>query len=387
MHYIRFLKAPRLIDNSMRNAPSSISAKITITTDLGESFLRANVTLDVLLVAEDESLVLVDPKELVWRGEDGMRALEVAFQIPARLKKSHEGPVRVIVKARPMKTALGRSIRSFTSVLSQQESEGGIVEVGSMAIVLNPVPSKTVQPSLARRQLWNGRGEAIEIWEETGESIARHVWDAGLVFSAYLSRVADNLSLSKPQPKTLPVLEDVLLKGSRLKVIELGAGCGIVGITLASSLSNIDQILLTDLPEASEILETNIAASRARKPANPSPSADVSHHVLDWSSPLRQPVSITKWDLVLVADCTYNPDVVPDLVSTLGKLRAANREVLVALAMKVRHESEMVFFELMEREGWAVREKCRFRLPVLGGEEEGIEVWVFGEGGLVSYRA
>lgn len=51
---------------------------------------------------------------------------------------------------------------------------------------------------------------------------------------------------------------------------------------------------------------------------------------------------------------------------------------MVLLAMKVRHESEMVFFELMEEGGFVVREKCSLPLPVLGGEAEEIEVFVFG---------
>lgn len=78
---------------------------------------------------------------------------------------------------------------------------------------------------------------------------------------------------------------------------------------------------------------------------------------------------------MVVADCTYNPDVVPDLVRTLKRLG----DVMVLLAMKVRHESEMVFFELMGKEGFVVREKCRLLLPVLG-EDEVVEVFVFGGG-------
>ena len=82
-----------------------------------------------------------------------------------------------------------------------------------------------------------------------------------------------------------------------------------------------------------------------------------------------------------MADCTYNPDVVPDLVQTLKRLAQGNDEVLVALAMKVRHESEMVFFELMLESEFVVRERCKIGLPVLGGEGEEIEVFVFGFGG------
>lgn len=71
--------------------------------------------------------------------------------------------------------------------------------------------------------------------------------------------------------------------------------------------------------------------------------------------------------------------MVPDLVTTLLRLREVNTKVVVVVAMKVRHESEMVFFELMRRRGWVVRENCTLALPVLGsvGDEE-IEIFVFG---------
>ena len=94
-----------------------------------------------------------------------------------------------------------------------------------------------------------------------------------------------------------------------------------------------------------------------------------------------------------MADCTYNPDVVPDLVSTLGRLRdgssdeegegQGNGEVLVLLAMKVRHESEMAFFELMRESGWIVKENGKVGLGMVGQDEdegEEIEIFVFGGG-------
>jgi hypothetical protein len=83
------------------------------------------------------------------------------------------------------------------------------------------------------------------------------------------------------------------------------------------------------------------------------------------------------WDMIAIADCTYNPDVVPDLVTTVKNVANGNEEMLVLLAMKVRHESELVFFELMKNAGFAIREKCAIPLPVLGGEQEEIEIFVF----------
>jgi len=165
-----------------------------------------------------------------------------------------------------------------------------------------------------------------------------------------------------------------MLSKKDLKTIELGAGCGIVGITLATFYPQISSVLLTDLPEAADILIQNLTSSTLHHRIR----SRIDHQVLDWASPLPSNVKATKWDLVVVADCTYNPDVVPDLVQTLKKIGEGNEDVVVLLAMKVRHDSEMVFFKLMNEAGFVVKEKCALPLPVLGGEDEEIEIFVFG---------
>ena len=176
----------------------------------------------------------------------------------------------------------------------------------------------------------------------------------------------------------LPTLE-ISLTQPNLNILELGAGCGIVGITLLHTLPSPTRILLTDLPEATEILSRNLSPPVLG--LSPSSASKISHQVLDWSLRLPSNVATTKWDIVFVADCTYNPDVVPDLVKTLGSVADGNREVKVVLAMKVRHESEMVFFDLMKERGFVVDEKGVVPLPVLGGEDQEIDIYLFGYGG------
>jgi hypothetical protein len=81
--------------------------------------------------------------------------------------------------------------------------------------------------------------------------------------------------------------------------------------------------------------------------------------------------------MVIVSDCTYNPGVVPDLVLTLRSIATkSQRDVVILLAMKVRHESEIMCFDLMAQSGFAVREKAVLPLPMLAGEAEQIEIFV-----------
>lgn len=196
--------------------------------------------------------------------------------------------------------------------------------------------------------------------------------DAGLVLSSYLAAICQHIThqaqVSSDLPR-LPALEKKL-SSPDLQIIELGAGCGIVGITLSQHLPIISQVLLTDLPEASSILDHNLSSLLK-------PSKGISHQVLDWSSPLPSNVTATNWDLVLVADCTYNPDVVPDLVITLGKIADVNEDAVVCLAMKVRHDSEKIFFELMRKRSFGVLEKCTLPLPMLAGEDQEIDIFLF----------
>lgn len=284
--------------------------------------------------------------------------------------------------------------------------------------------------------------------------------DAGVVLSGWLERSyrsstvhdGDRLGIGGEAgsqahgtddrgPQTqLPAL-DATLSRSRLRVLELGAGCGILGITLAHLFPDAE-VLLTDLEDAEEIISCNVAAARLDTTATTSPSREsvasdaddgsddrarlaagepgpakrLSYLNLDWATRLPEAVRGTgqSWDLVVVSDCTYNPDVVPDLVATLDRIVSINEgaktprrqggssdilagtgeatddsvpadvpgETLVCLAMKVRHESESVFFHLMRDKGFVIREQMGLALPVLGAEAEEILVFVFARAGL-----
>ncbi|RAL63452.1 hypothetical protein DID88_003872 [Monilinia fructigena] len=245
--------------------------------------LRAVIEVDGTLIAAG--------KECVWKGTNGMRSLEI--QIPVRIPREEGRWMTMVVG--PVEKVY--EVDSFEVILGKNKgTEGGIATVRSRGIDL-----KT--------------GER----QETGESIARHIWDAGLVLSSYLS----SLRNSSASVGSLSTLEKFLDTQQDLNILELGAGCGIVGITLATLFfDKINKILLTDLPEASEILEKNITTMASKSDAS---LCSYSHQVLDWFEPLPEGVRDERWELVVVADCTYNPDVVSDLVLTLKRVREGNQ--------------------------------------------------------------
>ena len=195
--------------------------------------------------------------------------------------------------------------------------------------------------------------------------------DAGLMLMSFLdggitASSIDMLSLRE----TLAIA-----KKRRLNCIELGTGCGVVSLGLAQALPNCN-VLLTDLPEAEGIVKWNMLATR------PAPNTIISFEVVDWEKDLPTSVSSREFDLILVADCTYNPSSVPSLVRVLATLAARSRNATVLLAHKVRHSSEAVFFEHITDAGFFQNDHVAIPLPSSEGlwspdDPGNVELYVF----------
>lgn len=168
---------------------------------------------------------------------------------------------------------------------------------------------------------------------------------------------------------TMPGLAKLLTPDKTpLRVVELGAGCGIVGIALATMHSNCE-IILTDLPEVAEIVTRNINDAAPRAPAS------ITFQTLDWDEPApdlaRRPI-----DLILVSDCTYNADSLPALVSVLGRLVQGSPRALILVALKRRHESEAIFFDLMRAAGFE-SSHAALSLPAQWDQMDSIEMYCY----------
>ena len=134
-----------------------------------------------------------------------------------------------------------------------------------------------------------------------------------------------------------------------MAVLELGTGCGIVGIFLASAIPGCS-CLLTDLPEAMDLVHRNMSSSTLAS------GSGLACEVLDWSGKLPVITEGTRWDMVVISDCTYNPDTVPSLVETMSALAQASPQAIFLVAMKVRHDSESIFFNLLRSHDFTVLE-------------------------------
>ncbi|KAI9834831.1 MAG: hypothetical protein M1819_002739 [Sarea resinae] len=372
MHYIRFLKPAKLVNNN-----NSIETLMTLTSDLGESFYAGSTDLTASLISASPLQEQSRPYlHQTYKWTPGSRTLKLAFDIRR---------VRIPWPARVYVTASGVSEDADT-LLGDENSRttaGCPPTISAWSSPLHP-PTRLESMRLVERRFRLPSKDAaiLSIWEETGESIARHIWDAGLTLTAYLSRVATGSQM--PKDLQLPMLDAMLASTDRtraINIIELGSGCGMVGISLSQLVPNAS-IVLTDLPEAEDILRRNMAAAKT------APTSSLALQMLDWEDEgLPEIVSKRKaLDLILVADCTYNPDTTPALVRTLAALtESSHGKAIIVVAMKVRHASEAVFFDLMAEAGLAQyghvalpSSPCQKTLANDFGEPEIIDVYVFG---------
>ncbi|KAH7401859.1 putative methyltransferase-domain-containing protein [Phaeosphaeria sp. MPI-PUGE-AT-0046c] len=335
MRYIRFLKPPRVIVDKS-TSKSQISCLITITSDLGDSFLPYDLELAAELLSLHQTEEAVVWRTVQWKS--GMRSLPVTFPLAKNLKAQK---FRIRVGGEPKSTFddYGKLSREATC---------GVVSAWSQEF--DPSAAAAAAKLVDRRfKLMDGC--VIRISEETGESIARHLWDAGITLSCHVSELLKRGSQ----------LAEALLSNGRptqLRILELGTGCGMVGLALAHLIQDAD-VLLTDLPEAQEIVEHNINQTKLAK------GSTLKFQTLDWDDDLPQDLqsSCSPFDMVLAADCTYNPDSSPALVQTLRRLCKVSPQARVAIAMKMRHLSEEVFFDLMAEADFMKITTLEYPLP------------------------
>ncbi|KAJ5579926.1 uncharacterized protein N7459_005911 [Penicillium hispanicum] len=346
VYYIRFLKPPRF---QPQKKSVFISALICITTDLGDDFLAQDVDL-VASWAHQSTRKTIYEMPLKWKA--GLRQLSISL-----------GPFSPNDVAQNAAVLLIRPRNTRQDVLGVHSTPLVISGCSAPFQSLSEPTDKLIERNFAIGQADSSL--SLRIWEETGNSIARHIWDAALASITFLRQAITGVDVGMPaliQLLTTP-------RSTPLQAVELGAGCGIVGIALATMMDHCN-VLLTDLPEVEEIVMRNIYD------AHPQPSSSLGYQTLDWDEPPPKLCS-RPIDLILVSDCTYNADSLPMLVSVLDRLVRSSPDALILVALKRRHDSEAIFFDLMRSAGFsAVR--ATVQLPAQHEQVDEIELYCYG---------
>ncbi|KAF2156964.1 hypothetical protein K461DRAFT_8113 [Myriangium duriaei CBS 260.36] len=343
MHYIRFLKTPKV---TATGGKVHLTANITITTDLGETFYDDDVDLACTLRSPDCDGDIFLRRSMKWTA--GMRSLPLSFDLT---RSEIEWPAKLHVGLRNGSGMLADNFDLFESPSDQP----AFVTVWSEP--LDATKGNFEAPRRVERKFYPLNGRPLTIWEDMGDSIARHLWDGSLALTAFIDRV-----MALQAPISIPMLEHAIISATfkRLKIIELGCGCGVVGLGLAQAIPDCD-VLLTDLPEVDELVDRNIAE------ANLAMSSRVDFAPLDWDQPLPRAVASRTFDMILAAECIYNSDSIPSLVRTLKALITKSPKAIAIISTKFRHDSELVFFDLAAKAGLLQSSKASLPLPGLPG--------------------
>ncbi|KAK5075980.1 hypothetical protein LTS08_002489 [Lithohypha guttulata] len=276
VHYIRYLRTPQ-VKNASKKA-LEISAVAAVTTDLGDSFLAQDLTLVARVVDATENGEVLCLAEVEWKSHS--RATKIDISCPSKFME------RLVT--------LHVSTRDSVSATLTSKSPA-VVDIWSSTFHLK-LKAKA-EPLVERRLQSHGR-VPVRIWEETGDSIARHIW----------------------------------------------------------SVARKCEVFLTDLEDAQDIMQVNVDC------AKPAAGSSLQRQVLEWGEDLDS-LKDTKFDLVLVCDCIYNPESSVLLVRTLTQISEHNPKLLIFVAFKRRHDADDVFFSSLQKTRLRVIEQGFINLP------------------------
>jgi len=162
MHYIRFLKTPILIIS--RKGSASLKALITITTDLAESLFPEYVKLRVCILTLRPKHVghSALQQEIYWNAGD--RKILIDISVPREM---------IDMRMKIFVLAANETYRFFGSHRGELIMP---VIVPVMSGFVDCREGKLSSGNRVQRYIDMTNGKRIHVWEDTGESIARHVW-------------------------------------------------------------------------------------------------------------------------------------------------------------------------------------------------------------------
>ncbi len=150
-----------------------------------------------------------------------------------------------------------------------------------------------------------------------GSCTASTVWDAGIVLATHVFHRSPAASSSG-------------------RLLDLGAGTGIVGLAAAAS-GRFRRVVLSDLPTVVPLLERNASANAK---ATNGTTVDVLPLTWDDDQMLNRAASSGPFDVIVGGDLLYRPQVIPPLLHALKRL--ATRDTVILLAASLQHSPETI---------------------------------------------
>ena len=157
VYYIRLLKPPRLFTGKKRKA--TVKFVVTVTTDLGDGFFPEDIELISSLMDSQHQIKGLD-NYATSQWHNGMRSVDVEIDIVNH--PDINWPIRVYIHAKGVKQSSKLSPEDIPTIVGATSDD---IDLGN-----NRKARRRVE------RLFCTEGRNLSIWEETGESIARHLW-------------------------------------------------------------------------------------------------------------------------------------------------------------------------------------------------------------------
>ncbi|PWW75252.1 hypothetical protein C7212DRAFT_358137 [Tuber magnatum] len=164
----------------------------------------------------------------------------------------------------------------------------------------------------------------IKLHEDLAKGCGGQIWPAGETLAKYLLRHYGGDSAG--------------LRGKR--IVELGAGGGLVGLAVAAGCDiSGSELYITDMEDMMEMMTRNVALNGL--------DDKVKVQLLDWSEPMPEPISQKPVDFILAADCVYFEPAFPLLEKTLIDL--IGEETVVFFCFKKRRRADLTFMKSIKK--------------------------------------
>ncbi|CAF1045108.1 unnamed protein product [Adineta ricciae] len=121
------------------------------------------------------------------------------------------------------------------------------------------------------------------------------------------------------------------------RIIELGAGSGLLGLALLKYSNDISSYTFTDYsPMILNLLRQNALLNYSDEQLI---AKSVNIEELDWNHCLTEIVNTDSYDFILAADVVYDPSIIENLVKTIRILLQNNRASCAYIANAIRNDS------------------------------------------------
>ncbi|RYO77763.1 hypothetical protein DL766_002133 [Monosporascus sp. MC13-8B] len=162
----------------------------------------------------------------------------------------------------------------------------------------------------------------LRLHEDLAQGCGGQLWPAGMTLARHMLRYhRDDLRKSR--------------------ILELGAGGGLVGLAVAKGCAVNGPLYVTDQAEMFRLMEHNIALNDL--------SSRVKAAVLNWGKPLPQEIVDLRPDVILAADCVYFEPAFPLLMATLTDLLTLCPSATIFFCFKKRRRADMQFLKKAQK--------------------------------------